>query len=154
MLNLLRLLRVSFYPSVALSEAKLLPTEPGVYYLRQFLWIKYIGKAQNLRQRWRSHHHMQRLQQMSWLRLHYRTLPLEQISLVEAVEISRFKPSLNQVQPNIARLRAERRRNDAIVPLLLINGILLVLVLRQHPGFFNELWRMIQSAILSLAGSS
>ncbi len=150
MLNLLCLLRVSFYPSVALSDAKLLPAEPGVYYVRQFLWIKYIGKAQNLRQRWRSHHHKQRLQQMSWLRLHYRLLPLEQISLVEAVEISRFKPSLNEVQPNIQRLRAQRRRNDAIAPLLLINGILLVLVLRQHWGAVREL---VRSAISALVGS-
>lgn len=155
MLKLIHLLRILSYPSVPLTQLDQLPPEPGVYYAVRLWRVEYIGLSENLRQRWmaqgnRAHHHKRRLQELPWLRLHYRVLPLERIKLAEAVEISRFRPPMNRVQPNIARLRPVGRLDSNLMFWLAVNFLLLSIVLGQMGIGPNQLWQMLQTGVSAL----
>lgn len=94
---MLEWLRIFWLPSKSIKELKELPQEAGVYYITVVWIVLYVGKAKNLRNRWRTAHH--RYQQFSLLhpfgRLHYKILAISQIDSYEKVEISKFCPAWN-----------------------------------------------------------
>jgi excinuclease UvrABC nuclease subunit len=88
-------------PHVSLKNLKTLPSEPGVYYAVKGRKILYIGKAQNLKQRWcttgqRKHHQLEKLRSIGGVRLHYRVRRSDiAAKRREARDIKRYLPPLN-----------------------------------------------------------
>ena len=84
-------------PSKSVQKLKELPQNAGVYYITALWIVLYVGKAKNLRNRWRTDHH--RYQQFKLLypfgRLHYKVLGLSQITSYEKAEITKFRPAWN-----------------------------------------------------------
>ncbi|MBD2177708.1 GIY-YIG nuclease family protein [Pseudanabaena sp. FACHB-1998] len=90
-------IRVFWLPSKSIDNLKELPQESGVYYITALWVVLYVGKAKNLRNRWRTNHH--RYQQFKLLqpfgRLHYRVVSMKQLDGYEKSEISKFTPKWN-----------------------------------------------------------
>ncbi|PZO40816.1 MAG: endonuclease [Pseudanabaena frigida] len=91
-------LRIFWLPSKPITKVKELPQDAGVYYITALWIVLYVGKAKNLRNRWKTAHH--RYQQFKLLhpfgRLHYRVLSLKQLDAYEKLEIARLRPTWNQ----------------------------------------------------------
>ncbi len=94
---MLEWLRIFWLPSKSIEKLKELPQDAGVYYVTALWIVLYVGKAKNLRNRWKPAHH--RYQQFKLLhpfgRLHYQVLSINQITSYEKVEISKFRPAWN-----------------------------------------------------------
>ena len=90
-------LRILQLPSKPITKLKELPQDAGVYYITVLGIVLYVGKAKNLRNRWKSSHH--RYQQFKLLhpfgRLHYLVLHQSQIHAYEKAEIAKFQPKWN-----------------------------------------------------------
>ena len=90
-------LRIFWLPSKPVAKLKELPQNAGVYYITALWIVLYVGKAKNLRNRWKTAHH--RYQQFKLLhpfgRLHYKLLATNQTHSYEKSEISRFRPAWN-----------------------------------------------------------
>jgi hypothetical protein len=90
-------LRIFGLPSKPVTKLKELPHSAGVYYITALWIVLYIGKAKNLRNRWKSTHH--RYEQFKLLhpfgRLHYQVLAPHQIHGYEKSQIFRFRPVWN-----------------------------------------------------------
>jgi len=90
-------LRIFCLPSKPVVKLKELPQDAGVYYITALWIVLYVGKAKNLRNRWKTAHH--RYQQFKLLhpfgRLHYKILAINQIRSYEKAEIIRFRPAWN-----------------------------------------------------------
>ena len=90
-------LRIFWLPSKPVKKLKELPQDAGVYYITALWIVLYIGKAKNLRSRWKTARH--RYQQFKLLhpfgRLHYKVLTPNQIHSYEKDEIARFRPTWN-----------------------------------------------------------
>lgn len=90
-------LRIFWLPSKPIVKLKELPQDAGVYYITALWIVLYVGKAKNLRNRWKTAHH--RYQQFKLLhpfgRLHYKILTTAQIHSYEKAEIARFRPAWN-----------------------------------------------------------
>ena len=91
-------LRIFWLPSKPLKRLKELPQDAGVYYITALWIVFYVGKAKNLRNRWKPAHH--RYQQFELLhpfgRLHYRVLSINQLHAYEKAEIAKFCPVWNR----------------------------------------------------------
>ncbi|MFN3361815.1 MAG: GIY-YIG nuclease family protein, partial [Pseudanabaenaceae cyanobacterium] len=62
--------------------------------------VFYVGKSQNLRQRWRHHHRRQEFYSLApFGRIHYRLLPPHQLTPWEIKEIKRLRPPWNYHPP-------------------------------------------------------
>jgi hypothetical protein len=94
---MLEWIRIFWLPSKSVQKLKELPQNAGVYYITALWIVLYVGKAKNLRNRWRTDHH--RYQQFKLLypfgRLHYKVLGLSQITSYEKAEITKFRPAWN-----------------------------------------------------------
>ncbi|WP_019502602.1 GIY-YIG nuclease family protein [Pseudanabaena sp. PCC 6802] len=89
-------MRIFFLPSKAIAKLHELPEVAGIYYVTALWRLFYIGKATNLRRRWRKNH--QRYNQFKILpfgRLHYKTMPASKIDDYERAEIQRCQPPWN-----------------------------------------------------------
>jgi hypothetical protein len=89
-------MRIFFLPSKAIAKLHELPEVAGVYYVTAGWRLFYIGKATNLRRRWRKNH--QRYNQfkiLPWGRLHYKTMSASKIDDYESAEIHRYRPPWN-----------------------------------------------------------
>lgn len=90
-------MRIFFLPSKAIAKLHELPEVAGVYYVTAFWRLFYVGKATNLRRRWRKNH--QRYNQFKILapfgRLHFKVMPAYKIDAYEKMEIQRCKPPWN-----------------------------------------------------------
>lgn len=90
-------IRVFWLPSKSIDNLKELPQDAGVYYITALWVVLYVGKAKNLRNRWRTNHH--RYQQFKLLqpfgRLHYQVVSLKQLDQYEKAEIAKFNPKWN-----------------------------------------------------------
>ena len=83
---------------VKLSETSKLPRNSGVYYAvgAKTNTLYYVGKAVNLKGRWQKHEHRKDLERLHEpIVLHYRKLPFYSIRNVEAEEIKRYRPPIN-----------------------------------------------------------
>jgi hypothetical protein len=89
-------MRIFFLPSKSIAKLHELPETAGVYYVTAFWRLFYVGKATNLRKRWRKNH--QRYNQFKILplgRLHYKLMPASKIDAYERAEIQRYNPPWN-----------------------------------------------------------
>jgi hypothetical protein len=90
-------MRIFFLPSKAIAKLHELPEVAGVYYVTAFWRLFYVGKATNLRRRWRKNH--QRYNQFKILapfgRLHFKVMSAHKIDDYERMEIQRRKPPWN-----------------------------------------------------------
>jgi hypothetical protein len=90
-------MKIFFLPSKAIAKLHELPEVAGVYYVTAFWRLFYVGKATNLRRRWRKNH--QRYNQFKILspfgRLHFKVMPAHRIDDYERMEIQRCKPPWN-----------------------------------------------------------
>ncbi len=90
-------IRIFFLPCKAIAKLDELPPTAGVYYMTAFWRIFYVGQAKNLRKRVRKSH--QRYKQLKALapfaRVHYKILPVSQISRYESLEIKHLQPDWN-----------------------------------------------------------
>jgi excinuclease UvrABC nuclease subunit len=90
-------LHVFWLPSKPVTKLKELPQDAGVYYITSMWVVLYVGKAKNLRNRWKTDHH--RYQQFKLLhlfgRLHYKVLSIKQIAAYEKAEIAKLRPAWN-----------------------------------------------------------
>lgn len=90
-------MRVFFLPSKAIAKLNELPEVAGVYYVTAFWRLFYVGKATNLRRRWRKNH--QRYNQFKILspfgRLHFKVMPAHRINDFEKLEIKQLNPPWN-----------------------------------------------------------
>jgi len=94
---MLERMRIFWLPSKPVKKLKELPPDAGVYYITALWIVLYVGKAKNLRNRWKTNHH--RYQQFKLLhpfgRLHYKVLAASQITAYEKSEITKFRPAWN-----------------------------------------------------------
>lgn len=87
-------MQVFFLPSV--SQPQHLPPRPGIYYITGAWVIFYVGKSQNLRQRWRSHHRQSEFSALHpFARIHYSLVPSDRLQDEESKEIKRLQPPWN-----------------------------------------------------------
>lgn len=90
--------------SLPLHRCNELPKKPGIYFaLDSAGYCRYIGKAENLRNRWRNHHMHDRLSRLGHVRLHYRTMPKCRLKFEEARAIRWWSPDLNTQRPDPAK---------------------------------------------------
>lgn len=86
------ILRLPYYST---DELDLLPQEPGVYFVMMSGSVIYIGKSQNIMQRWSAHHRLEQILGMGDADVHYWLIDLEDTGWVEAEMIDKFCPELN-----------------------------------------------------------
>ncbi len=87
-------MQVFFLPSVAFPHQ--LPPRSGIYYVTGAWQIFYVGKSQNLKRRWRSHHKLAEFNALSpFGRIHYYLLPSQKLQDWERKEIKRLNPPWN-----------------------------------------------------------
>lgn len=90
-------------PLVHLANKCSLPTEQGIYFVFSGKVLLYIGKAQNIKNRWVSHHRFTQFQQFKNVVI--RWIPSDEIDKTELVLIEHFEPLLNDTPvPQPARL--------------------------------------------------
>lgn len=93
----LKTLDIHKLPCVNIENKNLLPEISSVYFvIDSNNMIQYIGRAQNIKQRWLSHHRYNQLSKIGGLRIVY--LQIEDIDLlrdIETILIGYYKPPLN-----------------------------------------------------------
>lgn len=109
------LLNISSLPSLPLESRKDFPEETCIYFaIDSQDTIQYIGRTQNLRQRWMGHHCQHRLTGMGGVRIAYLSVNVELLDSVEAALIEWFCPPLNKIgiasNPKKSRQRGIRIR--------------------------------------------
>ncbi len=83
---------------VALEDKDSLPNEPCVYLvLDKQGSVLYVGKSENLRQRWRSDHKFEALSRLEDVKISYLKVELDLLTRVENALIKAFSPPLNFV---------------------------------------------------------
>ncbi len=86
-------------PSVALEERSQLPITPCIYFaIDSEGVVQYIGRAENLKQRWVSHHRYEYLKLCSQVKISY--LQIDDIVFlpeIEAALIRHFDPPINRM---------------------------------------------------------
>ncbi|MBD2497904.1 helix-turn-helix transcriptional regulator [Nostoc sp. FACHB-280] len=83
-------------PSVSLHERSQLPTTPCIYFAIDSQGvIQYVGKAKNLRTRWRAHDKGIELSMMDSVTIAYLEVDAELLVEIENALIEWFMPSLN-----------------------------------------------------------
>lgn len=83
-------------PSVLLEHRSQLPSTPCIYFAIDSLGIvQYIGRTNNLNQRWTQHHRHYQLSEIDSVRIAYLTADIDLLPLIEAALIQWFNPVLN-----------------------------------------------------------
>ena len=88
-------IEVSSLPSVALEDRAALPTFSAIYFALAESRVVYVGRASNLRRRWRNHHHVRDLEVMNLVRIAYIECDKEDLGQIEQMAIKFFAPRLN-----------------------------------------------------------
>jgi excinuclease UvrABC nuclease subunit len=93
-------------PSLCLSRRSELPEAPAIYFAINSLdQIQYIGRSQNLKKRWSSHHRQSQLDVIESVRIAW--LQCDDVSLlgeIEAALIEWFTPPLNGLRNELKGL--------------------------------------------------
>lgn len=91
-------------PTIPLKERSRLPRKPGIYWVMSGGQVIYVGKANNLRDRWSGTKHEQYYPAMRHRnpRIKYRLVPKYRLRFEEAKDIQRFRSqiTLNRQFPN------------------------------------------------------
>jgi hypothetical protein len=83
--------------SVSFAEREGLPSSPGLYFAVSHTGdVLYIGKAVQLRSRWRYHHRLGPLLVLSCSRIHWLSCPHDQLVQAEEALNERFNPPLRR----------------------------------------------------------
>lgn len=92
---------LSDLPSIPLAawDVTRLPTMPGVYVVATDDCVLYVGRASDLRQRWRGHHRYDDLVRYSGASLYYWVCPPSFLEVVESALLGRLNPLLNASRP-------------------------------------------------------
>ena len=97
-------------PKVSLETKELLPEYSGIYYVvdeNNLVW--YVGKAKNIRKRWRgkAHHRIYQLQQLNYKQfyIYYEQVDLLQLDKREKQQIEKYNPHLNNSPVKTKKVR-------------------------------------------------
>ena len=85
-------------PSLPLADRRSLPNCPAIYFVLEGTRVLYIGRAENLQQRWAAHHRYNLLKTIT--NVHIAWLECTEPRLLPKIEsalIEEFRPSLNGV---------------------------------------------------------
>ncbi len=89
-------------PSVSLTNRKELPTYSTIYFaIDTSDRILYVGQAQNLAERWKSHHRLHKLAEInkeSPVRIAWKAWNKEDLAAAEKILIKQFQPLLNNTK--------------------------------------------------------
>ena len=91
-------IKLDSLPCISLSSRNNLPEIAAIYFVLNVEGVvQYIGRTNNLKTRWKYHHHLNKLQnyqevKISWLQVSDASL----LSEIEIVLIQHFKPHLNR----------------------------------------------------------
>lgn len=89
-------LRLAELPQVPITEWQLFPDKPGIYFvLSRYHHVLYIGEAESIARRWRTHHRSTQLMQMGHVWLAWILLPTWDLSAAEQECLDRWPPLLN-----------------------------------------------------------
>ena len=98
-------------PFVALEDKESLPNEPCVYLvLDKHGSVLYLGKSENLRQRWRSDHKFEALSRLEDVRISYLKVEPDLLTRIENALIKALSPPLNSTDPHPSGMAALRER--------------------------------------------
>jgi len=87
---------ISALPSVPLGNKSSLPQSSGIYFAIDSLGtVQYIGRTNNLNQRWTQHHRHYQLSEIDSVRIAYLTADTDLLPSIEAALIQWFNPVLN-----------------------------------------------------------
>jgi len=96
---------------VALEDKDSLPNEPCVYLvLDKRGSVLYVGKSENLRQKWRSYHKFEALSRLEDIRISYLKVEPDLLTRIENALIKAFSPPLNLTDPHLRGIAALRER--------------------------------------------
>ena len=115
------------WPSCALSNRHVLPSEPGIYAAMRGRQILYIGKSINLRERWQgsSHHRYEQLRRKGRCRLHWVVLQRQAIHDKEQELIQKWQPPLNNTRvPTFSRWKGVARSLQVVGVVAVLLAIL------------------------------
>ena len=89
-------------PSVCLADRSLLPPTAGIYFAIDSLGaIQYIGRSNNVRNRWKKHNRYEELILLEGVKIAYLLVDVYQLLPgIEAALIAWFNPPLNKVIPS------------------------------------------------------
>jgi len=89
-------INLSTLPSVPLKDRSQLPQSSGIYFAIDSLGtVQYIGRTNNLNQRWTQHHRHYQLSEIGLVRIAYLTADIDLLPSIEAALIQWFNPVLN-----------------------------------------------------------
>jgi excinuclease UvrABC nuclease subunit len=87
---------VQTLPRVSITKKQDLPSSPGIYIVVGEKIVQYVGRANNLQARWKSHHRLPELKRLQDVFICYLTVDnLVDLPGIESVLIDRLKPALN-----------------------------------------------------------
>ena len=89
-------INLSELPSVPLEDKSSLPESSGIYFAIDSLGtVQYIGRTNNLNQRWTQHHRHYQLSEIGLVQIAYLTADIDLLPSIEAALIQWFQPRLN-----------------------------------------------------------
>jgi excinuclease UvrABC nuclease subunit len=98
-------------PFVPLEDRQHLPSEPCVYLaIAKDRQILYVGKSENLKQRWKSHQQYQVLSAMTDVKMAYIRTEVELLHSLESALIQWYKPPLNTDGKKVRGIDALRKQ--------------------------------------------
>ncbi len=115
-------MQVFLLPSVALPHQ--LPPRSGIYYVTGAWRVFYVGKSQNLKRRWRSHHKLAEFNALNpFGRIHYHLLPNQKLQDWERKEIKRLNPPWNYQTALTAGERLRLKITTGIRMAVIVSGV-------------------------------
>lgn len=104
-------LRLEDLPFVALQNRHYLPSEPCVYLaIAKDGQVLYVGKSENLKQRWKNHQQHQALSVMEEVKIAYIRADAELLNSLESALIQWHKPPLNIDGKEVRGIAALRKQ--------------------------------------------
>jgi hypothetical protein len=116
---------------IPLSDRASLPTQSGVYAVMDWRGqIKYIGRAEDLRDRWRStgHHRYHQAKRLLWPRLAF--MPCDNYKQVELELIRYYRPPWNGTP---------KKQHRTVDPMLLLYALALAMIAVNMPQLKHDL---------------
>jgi transcriptional regulator with XRE-family HTH domain len=111
-------LDLKLLPWLPLESKADLPEQPAIYFaINSQGIIQYIGRSQNLKQRWAGHHKFDELTQIGDIKIAYLFVEADLLAEVEKALIEWFKPSLNTV--GVVPIKNIERKESQVLSKLL-----------------------------------
>lgn len=108
---------ISKLPALLLSERHRLPRCSAVYFVfLDFNELLYIGKAVNLRLRWKNHHRLKELNSIKNVLIAWLEVDVFDLGNFEYSFIEEFKPKLNDTPVPKSKLSLDNSNVDLFIP--------------------------------------